>query len=399
MTRPMGKTSRKSVTLSFEKRTTAAKHGRLSKKVDKLNKQLATDPVVDLLPTEILTATFSSNIDAKEITQMNLDVHPGSTRVTRATAMKITNQIINVDEAIRYKKVKKPFSIQIISNNSTIHELDQQGLRTENIITAITTGTENITTTITPEMENTTTITTSTNDPYQKNKDGSKNAATNEIEKQGERTGNTTTTLNSGTEKTKTTLEMVKTTIIQTTDDSRENNKARNKDATINKKDKQGVRTDNTTTITQVKENTTIITPKMKTNTTITKDDRHDKNITGDKIYQMKQTPININHDNADNINITEKKNSYTLHSSQEPGPSKHISDREMEEINKAIREADRVERYGKDYEQWQTVAAKTRQRAYGNGNKEDKGKHPMKGPTKSKVSIALARGMTTIIN
>ncbi|KAL3852190.1 hypothetical protein ACJMK2_015864 [Sinanodonta woodiana] len=348
MTRPLGKTSRKSTTLSVEKRTAAAKHGRLSKKVDKLNKQLATDPVVDLLPTEILMVTFSSNIDAKEITQMNLDVHPGSTRVTRATAMKIANQITNVDEAIRYKKVKKPFSIQIISKNSTINELDQQGVRPENIITAITTGTENITTTIAPEMENTTT--TSTNDPYQKIKAGSKSATTNEIEKQEERTGNTTITLNAGTQKTKT-LEMVKATIIKTTDDSREKNKVRNTDATINKEDKQRVRTDNTTTIIpQVKESTTtIITPKMKKLTIITKDDRHEKNISGDKIYQMKQTPININHDNTDNINITEKKHSYTLHSSQEPGPSKHISDREMEGINKAIREADRVERYGKD--------------------------------------------------
>ncbi|KAL3860416.1 hypothetical protein ACJMK2_010540 [Sinanodonta woodiana] len=202
-------------------------------------------------------------------------------------------------------------------------------------------------------MENTTT--TSMNDPYQTINAGSKNATTNEIEKQGERTGNKITTLNAGMQKTKTTLEMVKATIIKTTDDSREKNKVINKDATINKKDKQGVRTDNTTTIIpQVKKNTTtIITPKMKKKLTIiTKDDRHEKNITGDKIYQMKQTPININHDNTDNINITEKKNSYTLHSSQEPGPSKHISDRDMEEINKAIREADRVERYGKDYEQ-----------------------------------------------
>ncbi|KAL3831523.1 hypothetical protein ACJMK2_023264 [Sinanodonta woodiana] len=366
----MGKTSRKSTTLSFEKRTAAAKHGRLSKKVDKLNKQLATDPVVDLLPTEILTATFSSNIDAKEINQMNLDAHPGSTRVTRATAMKIANQITKVDEAIRYKKVKKKsFSIQIISKNSTINELDQQGVRPENIITAITTRTENITTTIAPEMENTTTTTKSTNDPYQKIKAGSKNATANEIVKQEERTGNTTATLNVGKQKTKTTLEMVKATIIKTTDDSREKNKVRNTDATINKEDKQGVRTANTTTIiTQVKASTTtIITPKMKKLTIITKDDRHEKNITGDKIYQMKQTPININHDNTDNINITEKKNSYTLHSSQEPGPSKHISDRKMEEINKAIREADRVERYEKDYEQWQTVVSKTRQRAYKN--------------------------------
>ncbi|KAL3870234.1 hypothetical protein ACJMK2_038311 [Sinanodonta woodiana] len=113
----------------------------------------------------------------------------------------------------------------------------------------------------------------------------------------------------------------------------------------------------------------------------------------------MKQTPLNINHDNTDNINITEKKNSYTFHS-QEPGPSKHISDREMEEINKAIREADRVERYGKDYEQWQTVVAKTKQRAYGNVNREDEGKHPMKGKKEtSKISTTLARGMTTMIH
>ena len=355
--------------------------------MDKLNKQPTTDPVVDLLPSEILTATFSSNIYAKEITQTNLDVLPGSTRVTRATARNVTNQITNVDEAIKYKKCKKPISIQIISKNSTNKELDQQGVRTDNTITAITTGTENITTTIIPEMEKTTT-TVSTKNTHEKNKAVSKYATTNKIEKQGERTGKTTTTtLNSGTEKTKTTSEMVKTTITITIDDLHKKNKARNKDATINEKDKQVVRTDNTTTIqTQEKENTTtIITPKMEKITTITKDDPQQKNISGNKMYQMKQTPININNDNRGNINMTEMKNSYTLHSSQEPGPSKHISDREMEEINKAIREADRVERYGKEYEQWQIKAAKTRQKAYGNGNKEDKGKHPMKGPQKIK--------------
>ena len=109
MTTPMDKTPKKTITLSIKKRTTAAKHGRLSKKMDKLNKQPTTDPVVDLLPSEILTATFSSNIYAKEITQTNLDVLPGSTRVTRATARNVTNQITNVDEAIKYKKCKKTY--------------------------------------------------------------------------------------------------------------------------------------------------------------------------------------------------------------------------------------------------------------------------------------------------
>ncbi|KAL3841599.1 hypothetical protein ACJMK2_019716 [Sinanodonta woodiana] len=93
-------------------------------------------------------------------------------------------------------------------------------------------------------------------DSYQKNKEGSKNAATHELE-EGERTGNTT--LNSGTEETEP-IEMVKTTITIATDDSHETNKARIR--CNNEKEKQAVIT-NPTLITQEEKKTTI-TPEIE---------------------------------------------------------------------------------------------------------------------------------------